>query len=409
MAGSGGKTIQYSASDRGRPASSRQGSSRSGNAPAERRDQTAGAGIDIQLIAIVAILLFLGLVMLYSTSAYEATIDYGSGTYYLQRQAIFVVLGLVAMVIVTFLPIRFWRSMYGPLYIVSLVLVISLQWFGTTVNGATRWIYFGPVSLQPAEVSKLAVIVLTAAFLTNISREELRTWKGILLVMAPSALQAALIYVISSNLSSALIVLMIAAAMIFVTTRDWKKFIILALIVAALVGVVIYVVSTYGTFDIYQLERIAAWLDPAAYSSDQSMQTLQGLYSIGSGGFFGKGLGKSIQKLGYVPEAQNDMIFAIICEELGLFGAIVIIVLFLYLGWRMAVIAANARTLFESLLVVGVLSHIMIQAILNIAVVTNTLPNTGVTLPFFSYGGSAMLFLLIEVGIVLNVSRNSAS
>ena len=366
------------------------------------------SGLDYSLIFVVLFMLVFGLVMLYSTSSYEAAVDYGDGAYYLKRQAIFIVIGLIAMTAVTYIPLSWWHGLYGLLYAASLAMLFLLIPFGTTVNGATRWLYIGPVSIQPAEVSKLAVIVLSAVWLSNIGRTQLQTWKGFWLILLPAIVQAAAIYLISSNLSSALIVVLIAAAMMFVTSEDYRRYILLAVIVIIAAAVVVYLAVESGSDGGFRFQRILAWLDPTAYSDSTALQTIQGLYGIGSGGIFGKGLGQSIQKLGYVPEAQNDMIFSIICEELGLFGAISIIVLFLILAWRMMKIAMNARTLFESLLVVGVMSHIMIQVILNIAVVTNTIPNTGVTLPFFSYGGSAIFFLLIEIGLVLNVSRSSS-
>ena len=175
--------------------------------------------------------------------------------------------------------------------------------------------------------------------------------------------------------------------------------------VVAIAGPLAYALEKIKLLKPYQLERIYVWLDPEAYPMDGGFQVLQGLYAIGSGGLVGKGLGESIQKMGFVPEAQNDYIFAIICEELGLFGAISVILIFLFLIYRFMLIAANAPDLFGSLLVVGVMGHIAIQAILNIAVVTNTIPNTGITLPFISYGGTSVMFLMIEMGMVLSVSN----
>jgi cell division protein FtsW len=215
-----------------------------------------------------------------------------------------------------------------------------------------------------------------------------------------------MIMVITNNLSSAIIIIGIAAVMIFVSDYDYKKYIIAVLAGTAFVAALIfYVVSNADSTSGFRGKRIIAWLDPTAFSSDTAFQTLQALYAIGSGGIFGKGLGQSMQKLGYLPEAQNDMIFSIICEELGLFGALAVILLFVLLIWRCMVIANNAPDLFGALLTVGVMGHLAIQVILNIAVVTNSIPNTGISLPFISYGGSSVTFLLAEIGIVLNVSR----
>ena len=196
--------------------------------------------------------------------------------------------------------------------------------------------------------------------------------------------------------------------MLFVASPEYKKFFLLGIAGAAAGTGVVYIITRMASSEKldFRGERILAWLDPEAYASGKGFQTLQALYAIGSGGIFGKGLGQSMQKLGFIPEAQNDMIFSIICEELGLFGAIAIILLFLLLIWRFMIVANNAPDLFGALLVVGVMGHIAIQVILNIAVVTNTIPNTGISLPFISYGGSSVMFLLIEIGLVLSVSHS---
>lgn len=209
-------------------------------------------------------------------------------------------------------------------------------------------------------------------------------------------------------MSSAIIIFAIAFLMLFVATPEYKRFILIGLAGAAGAAAVVAIIvnaSDPGTGG-FRGERILAWLDPEAYASGKGFQTLQALYAIGSGGIFGKGLGKSMQKLGFIPEAQNDMIFSIICEELGLLGAIAVILLFVILIWRMMIIANNSQDLFGALLVVGVMGHISVQVILNIAVVTNTIPNTGVSLPFISYGGSSVMFLLIEIGLVMSVARS---
>lgn len=195
--------------------------------------------------------------------------------------------------------------------------------------------------------------------------------------------------------------------MLFVASPDYKRFVTVGLAGVAGAVAVVYLISQASTTEGMNFRgvRILAWLDPEKYADDTGFQTLQGLYAIGSGGIFGKGLGQSIQKLGYLPEEQNDMIFAVICEELGLFGAIAVILIFLLMIWRFMVIANNAPDLFGALLVVGVMGHIAIQVILNIAVVTNTIPNTGISLPFISYGGTSVMFLLIEMGLVMSVAR----
>ena len=216
-----------------------------------------------------------------------------------------------------------------------------------------------------------------------------------------------MVWKITSNMSSAIIIMGIAILMVFVASPDYKKFVLMALAVIAIAAVAVFAIVSMANGDglNYRGERVLAWLNPEAYADDTGYQTLQALYAIGSGGIWGKGLGQSMQKLGFIPEAQNDMIFSIICEELGLFGAIAIILMFIMLIWRLMVIANNAPDLFGSLLVVGVMAHMAIQVILNIAVVTATIPNTGISLPFISYGGTAVLFQLAEIGLVLNVAK----
>jgi len=364
---------------------------RSGRAKVAHRQE---APQDYSILFIILFLILTGLVILYSTSSYEAAIDFnGDSMHYLRSQAMATALGLFLMFITTKIPVRLYDRLYQVIYGVSLLLVILVRFIGTERNGAKRWIYIGPVSLQPAEISKIAVIVITAHIICRMDRRKLRTLRGLIVVMLPALVQAAAIYVITKNLSSAIIVVAIAAGMIFVASRGYKWFVLGGAGIGA---------AAFPPF--FRIQVTIAYA--AAYADGIGFQTLQALYGIGSGGIFGKGLGESMQKLGFIPEAQNDMIFSIICEELGLFGAISIIVLFMILTWRFMVIAMNARDLYSSLLVVGVMTHIAVQVILNIAVVTNTIPNTGISLPFISFGGSSVLFLLIEVGVVLRVMRD---
>lgn len=218
-----------------------------------------------------------------------------------------------------------------------------------------------------------------------------------------------LVWRITENMSSAIIIFGIAVLMLYVSSPDYKRFILLGIVGVAVAALAVFVIVKLNESQSASVGvrggRILAWLDPEAYASGKGFQTLQALYAIGSGGILGKGLGQSKQKLGFMPEAQNDMIFSIICEELGLFGAVSILIMFLLLIWRFMVIANNASDLFGALLVVGVMGHIAIQVILNVAVVTNTIPNTGISLPFISYGGSSVMFLLAEIGLVLSVGR----
>ena len=366
--------------------------------------------MDYSLLFIVLFLLGFGLIMVYSTSSYEANLDWGDSAYYLKKQLFATILGLVAMIFVANVPYHFWERFAVIGYIVSVVLILLIIPFGIESHGAKRWLPIGPLTLQPAEVAKLAMILFLASMVCTMGKQ-IRSRKGFWMVILVPMPIALMLWKITDNLSSAIIVVGIAALMLFVSCPDYKRFILLGLGAMAGAALVVFTIVQMAAsqVDIEDMEfrgaRILAWLDPEAYASGKGFQTIQSLYAIGSGGVLGKGLGASMQKLGFLPEAQNDMIFSIICEELGLFGGFAVIIMFIMLIWRFMVIANNAPDLFGALLVVGVLGHIAIQVILNIAVVTNTIPNTGISLPFISYGGSSVMFLLIEIGLVLSVAR----
>ena len=368
--------------------------------------------MDYSLLFIVLFLLGFGLIMVYSTSSYEANLDFGDSAYYLKKQLFATILGLAAMIFVANVPYHFWERFAVLGYIVSVVLILLIIPFGIESHGAKRWLPIGPLTLQPAEVAKLAMILFLASMVCTMGKQ-IRSQKGFWMVMLVPMPIALMLWKITDNVSSAVIVVGIAVLMLFVSCPDYKRFILLGLAAVAGAALIVYVIvqsaasQTDQTASIggFRGERILAWLDPEAYASGKGFQTIQALYAIGSGGVLGKGLGASMQKLGFLPEAQNDMIFSIICEELGLFGGFAVIIMFVMLIWRFMVIANNAPDLFGALLVVGVLGHIAIQVILNVAVVTNTIPNTGISLPFISYGGSSVMFLLIEIGLVLSVAR----
>lgn len=367
--------------------------------------------MDYILLTVVLFLIAFGLLMIYSTSSYEAGDKLGDSAFYLKKQLQSTIIGFFGLAFMIKFPYKYLQKFDLLAIVVSIVLLfLVLTPLGVTRNGARRWLDFKIISFQPAEVAKIGVIVYLASIiqkLETLGKNVIRTPKGIAIVMIPPTIIAGLIYIITKNMSSAIIVMGIAVAMLFVAVPDYKWFFVMgAAVIAAAVAVVFYVSSADTMGSGFRLARVRAWLDPESYSTDEAFQTLQALYAIGSGGIWGKGLGQSMQKLGFLPEAQNDMIFSIICEELGFFGAMAIILLFVILIWSCMVIANKAVDRFGSLLVVGVMSHYAIQVILNIAVVTNTIPNTGITLPFISYGGTATLFLLLEIGIVLNVSKS---
>ena len=367
---------------------------------------------DYSLLFTVLFLIAFGLMMIYSSSSYRANLDYNDSAHFLKNQLRSALLGIAAMIVVSRIPYHFWERLAFPAYIVSAVLIVLVKTpLGITSHGATRWLKILGFSLQPAEVAKLGMVIFLA-FLVCRMGKRIRTWKGLFTLMIPPAIIGVMVWKITQNMSSAIIILGIAMLMIFVASPDYKRFIIMAAVGSAAVALIGFSIVKMASSPemMEKLEfrglRILAWLNPEAYADGKGFQTLQALYAIGSGGIFGKGLGESLQKLGFLPEAQNDMIFSIICEELGLFGAIAVILLFLLLIWRCMIIASNAPDLFGALLVVGVMGHLAIQVILNIAVCTSVIPNTGISLPFISYGGSSVMFLLIEIGIVLNVGRS---
>lgn len=363
---------------------------------------------DFTLLTVVLFLLCIGLVMLYSVSSYDASLTFGDPAHYIKNQTRNTVIGLVVMLVVMNVDYHRYQK-YGKIaLIVSIVLIILvLTPLGYEANGARRWLNLG-VSLQPAEVAKVGVILYCASKVSRMSVRRLENIWGFFSVFAGPAFVGLLVWQITDNLSSAIIVMLICIAMVYIATPGYKTYVIIALTGIFFASLFVFLVAKgYLTEEMsYRFGRVRAWLYPEAYSSGKSFQTLQALYAIGSGGLFGKGLGESMQKQ-FVPEAQNDMIFAIICEELGLFGAFLILLLFIVLLWRIAAIVNNSNDLYGSMLAVGVLAHIAIQVILNIAVVTNTIPNTGISLPFISFGGSSVVFLLVEIGIVLNIARNT--
>ncbi len=364
--------------------------------------------MDYSLLFAVIFLLLFGLIMVYSASSYEASLKFDDSTFYLRNQARATGLGFLLMIIASRVDYHLFMKPALFLYLSSLFLVmLVLTPLGVTRNGARRWLDIG-ISVQPAEAAKVGVILLFAAFLSKYGKKLTSTATGLFICLLAAGIPAAMVLFITSNLSSAIIIFGIAAVMIFVCSPRTLPFLLLGLLAVGAAALLVYLVMN-GIIPeevSYRMARIRAWLQPEAYSSGTGYQTLQALYSIGSGGIFGKGLGQSTQKLGFVPEAQNDMIFSIICEELGLFGAVAVMMMFVILIWRFVVIANNAPDQFGAFLATGVMAHIAIQVILNIAVVTNTIPNTGITLPFISYGGTSILFLLFEIGLCLSVSRS---
>ncbi|MDY2814905.1 MAG: putative peptidoglycan glycosyltransferase FtsW [Dorea sp.] len=354
--------------------------------------RSKGKRYDYTLLAALFLLVLLGLVILYSTSAYNGEVKFHDSFYYLKKQVFATLLGIAGMLVAANMDYHIWRYVAVLGYFTAILLSVAVLFIGDEYNGSKRWLSLGPFSFQPSEFAKVAVILFLAYMITKNINDmgRMRTMiKIIVLILPIVALVGA------SNLSTAIIILGIAVILIFVASPKYGQFVVMAVLGIGFMAIFLAMES-------YRLERLAIWRNPENY--EKGYQTLQGLYAIGSGGLFGRGLGQSVQKLGFVPEAQNDMIFSIVCEELGLFGAGFILVLFLILIWRFFVIATHAEDLFGALIAAGAMGHMMIQVILNIAVVTNTIPNTGITLPFISYGGTSVVFLLLEMGLVLSVS-----
>ena len=356
-------------------------------------------GVDIPFLVLLLLLLTVGLIMLYSASYAQSQYDtgYTVSTRYLQKQGACAVIGLAAMVFLSRIPPMLWLRLAWPLYGVSIALLLSVLLFGESVNGAKRWISIAGIQFQPSEIAKFTMIVLFARLTKGFgsSAKEFRYGvlgfgSALLGILVPLALE--------KHLSAIMLMGMVAVVMMYVAGTNPKW--LLAGAGAAVVFVVIYI-----SFMGYAGDRVTAWLHPEQDPGDTGYQILQSLYAIGSGGVFGLGLGKSRQKYLYLPFQYNDYIFAVICEELGLLGALLIIALFAALLLRGYWIALRAPDRFSTVLAAGLVTLIAVQTVLNLGVVTNLLPSTGIALPFFSYGGTALAVNLGEMGIVLGISR----
>ena len=373
---------------------------------------------DYSLLVIILFLVCFGLVMVYSTSYYSGMklSKNPDPAFYLKKQVKSTILGMAAFVFCIFFDYKYYYKLAPWIYagaVFSILLILTP--LGVDINHARRWINVGFGTIQPAEICKLAVIISVSAYIV-MTGKAIDKFRNLIVVAVLTLIPTGMILVITKNLSSAIIVFGIGFVIYFVATKRYWPFALMAVFGAAGIAAFILYIHYYvdpvtAGVEIdedtgFRMMRILAWRHPEEYASGKGYQTLQALYALGSGGFFGKGLGESIQKLGFIPEAQYDMIFSVVCEELGLFGGICLILLFGMMIWRFVIIALHSPDMFGFLLVAGVTAHIAIQVILNIAVVTNLIPNTGITLPFISYGGTSVMFLLAEMGIVLNVSRH---
>lgn len=352
--------------------------------------------MDIPFLVLTLILVIFGLVMLFSASYARAYNDTGNSAYYFIRQLGFAVLGTVVMLALSRLNYQFYNRFSLPLLAASVVLLVLVLLMGSEEGGAKRWLRLG-ISFQPSEIAKLAVVLAFATLMSN-NRDRMRDWRyGFLPYLVILGVVAGLLY-LEPHLSATLIILAVGFVMMVLGGTKPKHLLLLALLGVALVGVYL---GTKG----YTSDRFTAWHDPDSYAQTEGYQVLQSQYAIGSGGFLGLGFGKSRQKYLYLPEEHNDYIFAIICEELGLVGALAVLVLFSLLILRGYWIAMHARDRFGMLAAAGLSTLLAIQVFLNIGVVTNFLPSTGISLPFFSYGGTALVLQMAEMGIILSISR----
>ena len=361
--------------------------------------RNSGERVDATFLTLILLLLGVGLAMLYSASSAQSMYDtgYEISTKYLQKQAICAALGLIAMYFFSRIPAQSWYYLAWPAYWVSIALLLSVLVIGQEVNGAKRWVSIGGIQFQPSEVAKFTMILVFARLTRDYGPDAKKFRYGVfgfgitlLGILVPLALE--------KHLSAIMLMGMVAVVMMFVagTSPKW----LLAGAGAAALFVLVYI-----TFMGYAGDRVTAWLDPNSDPGDTGYQILQSLYAIGSGGLFGLGFGRSRQKYLYLPFQYNDYIFAIVCEELGLAGAGLIVLLFALTILRGYWIALRASTRFSTVLAAGLTTLIAVQTILNLCVVTNLLPSTGIALPFFSYGGTALAVNLGEMGVILNISR----
>ena len=389
--------------------------------PFQRRQKGVAYFYDYSLLATVILLLGFGLVMLYSTSAYTSLVETTQENLrdasvkitdmsYFERQAIIAVISLVLVIVFSQLDYHFYSYFSWLVYFASLGLMLAVYVVGFQANGATRWIRIGPLNLQPSEIAKVAIIMLIPRQIVLAGRR-IRDWKVVVKILILGVVAAGFCFVFTENLSTALIIGGIAYLLILIVSKNLPKLILFSLstLLAGIVLVIalIWVDQQRPEEDRdFRIRRIVNWLNPEEEDEEGNYQAIQAKYAIGSGGYLGKGLGNSTQKLGALPEAHNDMIFSIVCEELGLFGALILTLLYAYLLSRLMMIAMNAPDLLGSLMAIGIFIHIALQVVLNIAVVTGVIPTTGIALPFVSYGGTYILFLMVEMMLALSISRS---
>lgn len=364
---------------------------------------SATSGVDMPFLLLVSVILVIGLVMLFSASYPNAFYNHkGDSYYFIKNQLFFAVIGIFTMLIVSCVDYHALKNVSWSVLGLSFILLVVVL-FMPPLNNVHRWIQIGSFSFQASEITKFAII-LTFATLIDKNFNKMETFKYGILPFGLILLPTLALLVKEPHMSCTIIVLLLAAGMLFIGGIKLRYF---GIVLGAVLLVLGYIVLFTDKLT-YANNRVAGWLDPfGPDASVDTWQTRQGLYAIGSGGLFGMGLGNSRQKYLYIPEPENDFIFSVVCEELGFVGAVVILLLFAMLVWRGIVISIRAKDKFGTLLGIGLTAQVGLQVILNIAVVTNTIPNTGISLPFFSYGGTSLLMLLTQMGIILSISRTA--
>ncbi|WP_317366780.1 putative lipid II flippase FtsW [uncultured Tyzzerella sp.] len=354
--------------------------------------------IDPIILLSLIILVSFGVIMVFSASYYVGKTDFNDILHFFKRQGLFAIIGFILVAIIIHFDWRFYKNSSKMVFIVSIIFLVLVLFIGKEVKGAKRWIGIGPIQFQPSEVAKVGLILYLSKYVSD-NKNILNTWEGFLKCCFIIAIPTGLVLI--ENTSTAIIMAVIGMSIIFVASPTIKYFVPMVLFgVLGIAGIIIF-------GDTFRMARVQAWLNPFAEGviNDKGYQTVQSLYAIASGGFFGLGIGQSRQKLGFIPEAQNDIIFSIICEELGLAGAIIFILLFAMIIWRGYIVAIHSPKSYMSYVCVGITTMIAVQVIINIAVVTNTMPNTGIPLPFVSYGGTSLLIMMACTGLILNFSR----
>ena len=377
--------------------------------PKEEKKKTGRIYCDYTMLFMIIFLLVFGVIMIYSASSYTAGIKFKDSAYFVKNQIKYTLFGFVVFGVMMIIPYKLWVKKAYIWYIGSILLSAAVLVIGKRVNGSKRWIVVGPVRFQPSEFVKVTLILFITYYLVKYKDElystdrkvtEKRLWWLLLWVIIPVVL------VLVANLSTSIIIFLIALGMSFIGTSNKRLFVGGTLVFAAILASaksIVKLLYSWG-FRNYRIMRLLVWAEPEKFSRDGGYQVVQGLYAVGSGGIFGKGLGQGMQKF-FIPEAQNDMIFSIIVEEFGLVGVLMILAVFAFIIRRMLIIAFSVKDLEGRYIVIGVVIHLSLQVILNIAVVTGVMPNTGVSLPFISYGGSSIVVLLAEIGLVYSVAR----